>query len=780
MSMGPPSSRLLGPKLEGTTLRAVVRWRAADPRTRSNREPWKWDEHGLALASPRRTASQQWRSARQRVEDRRKMREAGASAEGATPDDVVTADVLAQNPGVNEAQLRRAASYCGCSQRRLAAFMEEFARQDVSDASYPALPADSVVAEHCVEQEELVATGRYVREDAPARTPNRRRRKPPLVTRASSTPPSGSEEDEHEEQQAPTEAVQEDDGAEQDGSTEARVCTGLAELGATSWAGTEHSVNGGVLVLGSDGEPESYHSPKHPDRSSPVLGNSASSELLQQDEVVTLPAARDLRQALEPEPEIELESLVGVEASQEDDEEDETQDNDGIAAQADAAAADETDDHGRTSPIQAYLRMQRRPTTSDRPSHDHMQAEVAFAQIRAQLAHLKQRPHTSPQGPGAGLQSPAMAAAMWAAEETARRERAQSVDAPGPSAKDAGRGAVVPAEPASSGARGSEQRAQQLAKLRNNIGGTSGTAMPLVASFGGMPASAQGAGSRATYHRGRSGMCSPTAVTGEGGPEASSTPASASASSSNAGSLMAGGMKPLGVEPMPSSASIAFVTGLTTHAESSRGGGGGGGGNIATPPSSPLKPTPVSMKSTSIGGNSAVTGGGSCIPLAIEAVYRPLDSKTPSHDSTLRSPGQVSGTAAAGGMMMAAGGFRAVSSATTTHGAQLQSLLNRAAKSPASSHSSPEAVAATMSLPAHASWMSISAPSLPSASTAVTVDIEARVAGAYGQPGQSNRFPRAARGALSRQRRISGGAAHEAMALRRMRAVRTRTATSLG
>jgi hypothetical protein len=85
-----------------------------------------------------------------------------------------------------------------------------------------------------------------------------------------------------------------------------------------------------------------------------------------------------------------------------------------------------------------------------------------------------------------------------------------------------------------------------------------------------------------------------------------------------------------------------------------------------------------------------------------------------------------------------------------------------------------------MSLPAHASWMSISAPSLPSASTAVTVDIEARVAGAYGQPGQSNRFPRAARGALSRQRRISGGAAHEAMALRRMRAVRTRTATSLG
>jgi len=178
--------------------------------------------------------------------------------------------------------------------------------------------------------------------------------------------------------------------------------------------------------------------------------------------------------------------------------------------------------------------------------------------------------------------------------------------------------------------------------------------------------------------------------------------------------------------------------------------------------------------------NSAVTGGGSCIPLAIEAVYRPLDSKTPSHDSTLRSPGQVSGTAAAGGMMMAAGGFRAVSSATTTHGAQLQSLLNRAAKSPASSHSSPEAVAATMSLPAHASWMSISAPSLPSASTAVTVDIEARVAGAYGQPGQSNRFPRAARGALSRQRRISGGAAHEAMALRRMRAVRTRTATSLG
>eukprot|EP01043_Picozoa_sp_COSAG02_P064692 COSAG02_NODE_9536_length_2187_cov_1.365421_1_plen_606_part_10 len=461
-----PQKKMLGSKLEGTTLREVVLWKGADPRTRSNREPWKWDEHGLAMASPRRAADSQWRSSRQRREDLRQRREAGASLDNAAPHDLVTPDVLAHNPGLSEVQLLRAASYCGCSRRRFAAYLEEFSRQDATDGAYDCeVPVSSVVAEHCVEQEELVATGRYVREVGPARTsPIRRRRKPSLVTQAASEPVVSTDSDQEQ-------ADQVEDGTVP-GDT---VCTGLTEVGEASWAGTEHSVNGGLLVLGDDGEPESYHALKHVEGhgsrllltddqgSMPGASSDTSSD---EDESDQKPGFRpEMQRATGGETEEELESLAG--------------------RQPNRGAGDDVGDYasaghdvGRpASPIQAYLRVERRPTTSAHARHDHEKAEVAFAQLRAQLADLKQRPCTSPMSLAAvDRATPAGQTGIWAEKETVASQTTQGCS---PIAKGVARK----------------------------------TAAHVVASFGGMPA-LQAAGN---YRRGRSGFSSPTAGIGGSG-----------------------------------------------------------------------------------------------------------------------------------------------------------------------------------------------------------------------------------------------------------------------
>lgn len=457
--------KLLGSRLEGTTLRAVVRWKGADPRTRSNREPWKWDEHGLAMASPRRACGSQWRSSRQRREELRQRREAGASLDDAAPHDLVTPDVLAHNPGLSEVQLLRAASYCGCSRRRFAAYLEDFSRQDATDRAYDCgMPVSSVVAEHCVEQEELVATGRYVREAGPARTsPIRRRRKPSVVTPAASEPGLSTGSDQEQADQ-----VQDDIQGD-------AVCTGLTEVGEASWAGTEHSVNGGLLVLGDDGEPESYHALKH------VEGHS--SQLLPTGDQGSMPGASSDSSSGEDEPdakpvlqsemslasgsetEAELESLVGHQPNEGDGDE-----------VGDCASAG----HGfgrPASPIQAYLRVERRPTTSAHGRHDHEKAEAAFAQLRAQLADLKQRPCTSPMSLAAVDRATGGGpTGIRAAKET-----------------------------------GASRTTQGCSPMPKAV--TRKTAAPLATSFGGMPA-LQAAG---TYRRGRSGISSPTAGIGGSG-----------------------------------------------------------------------------------------------------------------------------------------------------------------------------------------------------------------------------------------------------------------------
>ncbi len=633
-----PQKQLLGSKLEGTTLRAVVRWKGADPRTRANREPWKWDEHGLAMASPRRAADSQWRSSRQRREELRQRREAGASQGDATPQSLVTQDVLAHNPGFSEVQLRRAASYCGCSQRRFAAYLEEFARQDATNRDDDCcVPVSSVVAEHCVEQEELVATGRYVREAGPVRTPARRRRKPSLVTRAASEPGLSTDSD-----QAQKDQVQEDPAPPDS------VCTGLTELGEASWAGTEHKVNGGLLVLGDDGEPESYHALKHAEGhatqllpssdqgSTPGGSSGSSSEEEESDAKPVLQSEMQLDSGGEME--AELESLVKAMGA-----------TDGSADRARAG-----DDVGRpASPIQAYLRLER-PTTSAHARHDHEKAEVAFAQLRAQLADLKQRPTSSP--------SSSLLAQMSAYTSLAAVDRAA---APAPAAIWAAKEA---------GASESAQGCSPMSKGGSRK--TAGTAaVSLVTGFGGMPA-LQAAGN---YRRGRSGISSPTA--GIGG----SVVLGDSAASAEA---------PVQVECFGRSTSPAA-------------------NSIATPPSSPPAPKPKPLKVATAAVEHAARGSTSCVPL--DPVYRSLSTRTPNAGAPSRSA----------------------------------------------------------PLPFSTSWMSISAPSLP-LSSAVPVDIQARVASSYPQSGQSARLARtAARGALSRQRQAVGTAVQNAMTLRQMRAVRT-------
>lgn len=460
--------KLLGPKLEGTTLREVVRWKGADPRTRANREPWKWDEHGLAMASPRRAANCPWRSSRQRREGLRQQREGGASQGAAVPHDLVTADVVAHNPGLSEVQLRRAASYCGCSRRRFAAYLEEFARQDATDQDDSCgLPVSSVVAEHCVEQEELVATGRYVREVGPVRTPTRRRRKPSLVTRACE-PNVPAESDQEQTDQAQDDIVPGDP-----------VCAGLTELGEASWAGTEHSVNDGLLVLGDDGQPESYHALKHVEtqatqllptgdqESTPEPSSDSSCEEEQSD---AKPIAQsEMQLDAGGETEAELESLVGTQSN----------DGGGIDGVVDCATA--ADGVGwPSSPIQAYLRLERRPKTSAHAHHDHEKAEVAFAQLRAQLANLKQRPHTSPLSSAAvGRATASAPVPIWAAKKAGASETAQGCT------------------PMSKGVS------------RKTVDKTAAV-VPLVTNFGGMPA-VRTAGN---YRRGRSGISSPSAGIG--------------------------------------------------------------------------------------------------------------------------------------------------------------------------------------------------------------------------------------------------------------------------
>ena len=61
------------------------------------------------------------------------------------------------------------------------------------------------------------------------------------------------------------------------------------------------------------------------------------------------------------------------------------------------------------------------------------------------------------------------------------------------------------------------------------------------------------------------------------------------------------------------------------------------------------------------------------------------------------------------------------------------------------------------------------------------MDIQARVAGTYANSVHGTRPARvAARGALSRQRQAVGVAVHNAMTLRKMRAVRTGAGSGLG
>ena len=635
--MGGPPKQMLGSKLEGTELRAVVRWKGADPRTRANRDPWKWDEHGLAMASPRRASDSQWRSLRQRREELRQRREAGASHADAAPHSLVTEDVIAQNPGLSEDQLRRAASYCGCSRRRFDAYLEEFSRQDVTEGKYDwGESVSSIVEEYCVEQEELVATGRYVREAEPTRTTNRRRRKPLLITRAASEAASSTDSDQEQTDNLEDCVVEQTVLAPAPGD---RPCTPLAGLGESSWPGTERCVKGGLLVLGDDGEPESYHALKHPENATELspAGDQASASEVSSDSFSDDEQSDALSGRLSGGEtlEAELEELA------------EKQDENG-------GAGDDT--AGRpVSPIKAYLRLERRrPTTSAHARHDHVKAEAAFAQLRAQLAGLKQRPQTCPLSPAAAA-DPAVVPTR-AAEAATQLETANEC-------------------------------AHANAVARKSVSRAGG----MLASFGGMPASY----TVGSYRRGRAGTGSPTAGVGDGGGGVDFV---SGAGSSGKGSS-AGETALLGVDFSPSSHFVAKITGRDASRPQ---------GNVATPPSSPPKP----QVATATAGNAARGNAAGCISL--DPVYRPLATRT------------TSGGGAA---------------------AQSQSAA----------------------LPAATSWMSISAPSLPF-SSAVAVDMHARIAGSYPQPEQSMRLVRPTlRGALSRQRRAIGAAAQNAMTVRKMR-----------
>ena len=552
--MGGPPKQVLGSRLEGTELRAVVRWKGADPRTRANREPWKWDENGLAMASPRRAADSQWRSLRQRREELRQRREAGASHADAAPHNLVTEDVLAQNPGLSEGQLRRAASYCGCSRRRFDAYLEAFSRQDAIEAKYDwGESVSSIVEEYCVEQEELVATGRYVREAEPTRIPNRRRRKPLLITRAASEPASCTDSDQEQ-------TDNQEDGVEQTVLAPAlsdRPCTPLAELGEASWPGTQHCVHGGLLVLGDDGEPESYHALKHPEANATELspaGDRASASEASSDSFSDDGKSDALSDHMSRGDmlEAELEELVGK--------------------QHEKRCTDD-DTAGRpVSPIKAYLRLERRrPTTSAHARHDHAKAEAAFAQLRAQLAGLKQRPQTCPLSPAAA----AAPSALVVATEATQLETAKGC-------------------------------AHAKAVARNS---TSRAGVSLVASFGGMPASH----TVGSYRRGRAGTGSPPAgLGGYGGSVDLVSGLGSSVKGSGVGETAL-----FGVEFSPSSQFVAKITGRDAARSQ---------GNIATPPSSPPKPKPQAATGTT--ANAARGNAAGCISL--DPVYRPLATRTTS------------------------------------------------------------------------------------------------------------------------------------------------------
>lgn len=638
---GPPK-QMLGSKLEGTQLREVVRWRGPSPRTRAHREPWLWAEHGLAMATPRRAAesssslpSSQGQSSRHRR--RVQQRQAAGSDDAAVPQDLVTAAVQAQNPGLSEAQLRRAASYCGCSSRRFAAYLEEFARQDATEAKYDCgWSAHSVVAEHCVEQEELVSTGRYIREDATVRTPNRRgRRKAPPITRGAAEPDASTNRDQEQSD-------------EQEGSAlDASVCSGLTELG--------------LLVLGEDGEPESYHSPKHAEgRASQLLPDdvestprTSSDSCCDEEESGALRVQQlGLRHDSAGEEQADLESSIEAQPENQDEGD---RCNEEIAEHASAAL-----EAGRpTSPIQAYLRLERRPTTSAHLCHDHVQAEVAFAQLRAQLASLKQRPHTvcgrCPPSPPSPL-SLATATATALAEAVGCKTKS-------------------PTRP---------ETPQEFPSGPQRVTRTNGTAAPLIPSFGGMPAS-RAVGS---YRRGRSGIASPTAGIGGCGGSVDAASGNILGTGGDTGSGSPSDGTQMQAMEQATNSSKAFVASLTKKDPSRLQG------NIATPPSSP---TPLKVVATV----SSPSRGGASGCISLDPVYRPRPART--------TKGSVLGHGVE------------TKQSNATHSMQGQSLLSRA-----------------LSPSATTTWMSISAPSLP-CSSAVTVNIQARVAGSYAA-GQSTRL----------------------------------------
>ena len=251
----------LGERLGETQLRQVLRWRQSDPRTRGAREPWRWEEHGLALGSPREQELPIWSRAAAR--QREAEQKAAALLRGASPAEI--ADDLGEvYPEYDTASMRRAASYCGCSRRRLEDFIEAHeAGVDEGEWRRPGDPRDpheKEVAEFGFEQEELLSTGRYVRDRNPPWSPTRRKRKAELRARYSSRPgqdtntavgdevegASGEDEDVHQQEE-------EDDG---DGGSAAEE--EVADLTQ------ELTDDAGTLCINSKGEPESFRGRKSP------------------------------------------------------------------------------------------------------------------------------------------------------------------------------------------------------------------------------------------------------------------------------------------------------------------------------------------------------------------------------------------------------------------------------------------------------------------------------------------------------------------------------------
>ena len=254
----------LGERLGETQLRQVLRWRQSDPRTRGAREPWRWEEHGLALGSPRGQELPIWSRAAAR--QREAEQKAAALLRGASPAEIA-ADLGEVYPEYDTASMRRAASYCGCSRRRLEDFIEAH-EAGVDEGEWrrpgdPRDPHDKEVAEFGFEQEELLSTGRYVRDRNPPWSPTRRKRKAELRARYSSRPGADTNTavgDEDEGASGEDEGVHhhQEEEEEEDGDEGSAAEEEVADLTQ------ELTDDAGTLCINSKGEPESFRGRKSP------------------------------------------------------------------------------------------------------------------------------------------------------------------------------------------------------------------------------------------------------------------------------------------------------------------------------------------------------------------------------------------------------------------------------------------------------------------------------------------------------------------------------------